>query len=175
MPQNQNAKLHGVLSSSSVSGNIQGGDLSAGLTLPQTRLETDYERLINKPQINGIELSGSKSSQDLYIVSENTTAGWNANPQYLPKRGEICIYTDYTVRQDDLGNTITYPGIKVGDGNSYLIDMPFVGAETRYMLLEQLRIHEENTSIHVTQAEKEFWNNKLNYDISNEELILTRY
>lgn len=174
MPQNQNPKLYGVLSSSSVSGSLRGGELSAGLSIPQSRLETDYERLSNKPKINGVTLSGDMSLMDLRIVSENTTDGWNSNPQYLPKQGEICIYLDYATAQDDMGNIITYPGIKIGDGNSYLIDMPFVGAETRYILLERIREHELNTNIHVSPEEKEFWNNKLNYNITGEELVLTR-
>lgn len=174
MSRNQNAELRGILSTSSVSGVLQGGGLSAGLSLPQTRLETDYERLVNKPRINGVELVGAKTSQDLHIVSENTTAGWNADPHYLPKQGEICVYLDYEIVQDDMGNTLTYPGIKIGDGNSYLIDMPFVGAETRYLLLRRLRDHEQNAVVHITQAEREFWNNKLNYDAVGEELILTR-
>lgn len=134
----------------------------------------DYSRAINKPQINGVELSGNKTSSDLGIVSENTTEGWSANPQYLPKAGEICIYTDYMTVKDDLGRDITFPGIKVGDGNSYLVDMPFVGAETRYLIINAIREHESNTQIHITQNEREFWNNKLNYDIAGDELILTR-
>ena len=177
MPQNQNAQLYGTLSASSVSGTLNdGGNLSAGLTIPQTVLETDYNRLANKPQINGVELVGNKTSQDLYLVSENTTVGWNENPLYLPKRGEICVYTDHTMITDDLGNTFAYPGIKIGDGNAYLIDLPFAGDDIRYEILQQLRAHTSNTAIHITQAEREFWNKKLNYeyDDAEETLILNR-
>lgn len=174
MPQNQNVLLYGTLSSSSVSGNLQSGNMSASLSIPQSRVELDYERLINKPRINGVELSGNKTSQDLFIVSENSTEGWASMAQYLPKQGEICIYTDYKTFQDDLGNTIVCPGIKIGDGNSYLIDLPFTDAELRHEVLQRLSDHEQNTTIHITQAEREFWNNKLNYDAVGEELILTR-
>lgn len=175
MPENQNAQLYGILSASSVSGTLNGdGRISGGLSLPHTTLETDYNRLVNKPSINGVELSGEKSAQDLYIVSENTTAGWGENPMYLPKRGEICVYTDHHSVTDDMGNVLVYPGIKIGDGNAYLIDLPFVGDDTRYLILHQLQAHEANTAIHITQAEREFWNNKLNYNIDSEELILTR-
>lgn len=177
MPQNQNAQLYGTLSASSVSGTLQGNEnLSAGLTLPHVVLETDYNRLQNKPQINGVELVGNKTSQDLYLVSENTTAGWNENPLYLPKRGEICVYTDHTMITDDLGNTFAYPGIKIGDGNAYLIDLPFIGDDIRYEILQQLRAHTSNTVIHITQEEREFWNRKLNYeyDDAEETLILNR-
>lgn len=166
--------VSGKLNSGSISGKLQNGGMSGTISLPKVIGVSDYNALTNKPSINGVTLSGNMSTQDLQIVSENTTAGWNSNPQYLPKKGEICIYTDYMTIQDDMGNDVTYPGIKIGDGNSYLIDMPFVGDETRYLLLRRLQGHENNTDIHIQSGEREFWNNKLNYDINNEELILTR-
>lgn len=166
--------ISGNLSSGTLRGNLQNSGLSGKISIPQTYVNTDYEKLTNKPQINGVELVGNKTAQDLYLVSENTTAGWNSNPQYLPKAGEICIYTDYATIQDDLGNDIVCPGIKVGDGNSYLIDMPFVGDETRYLLLQRIRAHEQNMAIHVSAEDRAFWNNKLNYDAVGEELIFNR-
>lgn len=155
-------------------GRLNSGGLNGQLTIPKNTGTISYNQLLNKPSINGVELSGDVTSQDLYIVSENTTAGWNSNPQYLPKAGEICIYTDYMTIQDDLGNDIVCPGIKVGDGNSYLIDMPFVGDETRYLLLRRIQQHEDNIAMHIQPGEREFWNNKLNYDVTSEVLILTR-
>lgn len=156
-------------------GKLNSGSLHGSLSIPKTSSVADYNSLVGKPSINGVTLAGNVTSQDLHIVSENTTDGWNSNPQYLPKAGEICVYTDYMAIQDDMGNDIImYPGIKIGDGNSYLIDMPFVGEETRNLLLEMIRNHESNANIHVSQNEREFWNSKLNYDILGEELILTR-
>lgn len=35
--------------------------------VPQERIENDYEKLENKPQINGIELSGNKTTEQLGI------------------------------------------------------------------------------------------------------------
>lgn len=164
--------LRGKLSSGSLKGSLNSGSLSGDISVPLQSATTDYNALLNKPSINGVELSGNKTSQDLFIVSENTTSGWNSMPSYIPKRGEICIYTDYATIQDDMGNDIVCPGIKVGDGNAYLIDMPFVGAEIRYEILQRLKLHEENTTVHITQAEREFWNNKLNYEYDETEEIL---
>lgn len=176
MPSISTGNLHGTLSTGSLRGGLNTGSLNGGLNVPKTAtvLEKDYNKLINKPQINGVELIGNKTSQDLYIVSENTTAGWNSTPLYLPKLGEICVYTDHTTVQDDMGHDITYPGIKIGDGNSYLIDMPFVGDDIRYLLLQRIKSHEDNTIVHITQEERVFWNNKLNLDVDDEELILNR-
>ena len=135
---------------------------------------TNYNRLANRPQINGITLSGNQTVADLRIVSEDTTAGWNDKLDYVPKRGEIVLYTDRETITDEQGNTIMVPGIKIGDGNAYLVDLPFQDEATRSKALEELKNHEANTSIHVTEDEKEFWNAKLNYDVAGDELIFTR-
>ena len=173
---------NGNLSGTITPRNAIGGRLSTSSTLSGTPIPSggggtsNYENLRNKPQINGVELSGNKTSSDLGIVSENTTAGWNENPLYLPKQGEICVYTDYTVLVDDRGRTVSYPEIKIGDGNAYLIDLPFVGTAMRYAILNKLNAHENNQTIHITQEEREFWNNKINTDneVQGEILVLTR-
>ena len=171
----RNGNLSGTITPrNAIGGRLTTSSTLSGTPIPSGGGTTNYENLRNKPQINGVELVGNKNAVDLSLVSENSTAGWNANPQYLPKPGEICIYTDAVVVTDDLGNTITYPDIKIGDGNTYLIDKPFVTAGVRYTVLNALWEHENNHVIHITQEEREFWNNKLNTDVSGEELILNR-
>ena len=104
----------------------------------------------------------------------DTTANWNAARSFIPMRGEIIIYTDHSSMDDGYGNMINVPGIKIGDGSAYLIDLPFVGADVRYQILTELREHSGNTEIHVTGIEKEFWNNKLNYTINDGNLTFNR-
>ena len=120
---------------------------------------SDYEKLKNKPSINEVELIGAQTSESLHIVSENTTAGWAQTPSYAPKRGEFIIYTDYN------GGT----AIKVGDGQTYVADLPFVGDS-------QFEDHINNTTVHITAQERAFWNDKLNCLLNepNEELIINR-
>ena len=169
------AELKGNLSAGTLGGALSGsGRMSGSVSVPKAQLVKDYNQLANKPQINGVTLSGNLTSGDLQIVSENTTSGWNSNPQYLPKKGEICIYTDYYILQDNMGNDVAYPAVKIGDGNAYLIDAPFLGEAERYIILQRLDGHINNSTIHVTPEEKVFWNNKLNYNVVDEELILTR-
>jgi hypothetical protein len=122
---------------------------------------TDYEKLKNKPSINGVVLIGDKTSVDLNIVSENTESGWAGTPTYVPKKGEICLYTD-------TGK------IKIGDGSVCLVDLPFIGEEAVDEVKELLRKHIEDQNIHVTQDEKNFWNAKLNYDVNGEMLVFNR-
>lgn len=127
---------------------------------------SDYNSLRNKPTLNGVEIAGNLTSQSLYIVSENTVAGWASNPTYIPKAGELVLYTDYA--HDDQGNPI--PALKVGDGNAYVADIPFVDEDVRVTLLA----HINDTVSHVTDAERAFWNNKLNYEVDGEELFFNR-
>ena len=87
-------------------------------------------------------------------------------PTYIPALGEIVIYTD----RNTIGNVV-YQGIKIGDGLAYVVDLPFVGDDVYQMILNRIEDHVNNTNIHVTQDEKNRWNNKLNYSINNEELI----
>lgn len=122
---------------------------------------TDYEKLKNKPSINGVVLIGDKTSVDLNIVSENTESGWAGTPMYVPKNGEICLYTD-------TGK------IKIGDGSVCLVDLPFIGEAAVDEVKDLLRKHIEDQNIHVTQDEKNFWNAKLNYDVNGEILVFNR-
>lgn len=56
-----------------------------------------------------------------------TTSGWNSQPSLVAERSAIYIYSDY--RNISINNTTKYvPGIKVGDGISNLIDLPFIDA-----------------------------------------------
>ena len=78
-----------------------------------------------------------------------STATWNSQPQLISARGYIYIYSDY--RQNDQEQNVA--AIKVGDGTSYLIDMPFTD--------ELLYGHVADNSIHVTSSDKANWNNKV--------------
>ena len=91
-------------------------------------------------------------------IEFGTTAEWNARPDYRPVAGMIVVYTDYDSYVDEqTGETIYTPGIKIGDGNAYLIDKAFVGGDT----LHALENHIADSDVHVTLEEKEKWNNKV--------------
>ena len=107
-------------------------------------------------------------------AKRGTTAEWNSERLFVPMRGEIIIYMDHGHIQDRQGNTIYVPGVKIGDGSAYLIDLPFVNDDVAYGILEELRQHTGNQVVHITQSEREFWNNKLNVTVENGNLILNR-
>ena len=108
------------------------------------------------------------------LAMRDTTAHWDEKRSFIPMRGEIIIYTDHGQIEDEFGNVVNVPGIKIGDGSAYLIDLPFVNDDVRYQILTELRLHSGNRDIHVTSEEKTFWNNKLNCTVDNGNLILNR-
>ena len=67
-------------------------------------------------------------------MKRDTTANWNNARGFIPFAGEIIIYTDYssyTVTEE--GQTVTkyVPNIKIGTGNAYVQDLPFVDKDLR--------------------------------------------
>lgn len=119
----------------------------------------NYERLTNKPQINGVELVGDKSAYDLglaYKIKYDTSEGWANNVSYIPMEGELIIYTDI-------------PAIKVGDGLAYAVDLPFVTDDMRDLFIN----HMQDAVVHVTQDDRDFWDNKVRCYISYDTLVFT--
>lgn len=101
------------------------------------------------------------------LVHYDTTAHWNAQLQLIAVKGHVYVYSDY---QTIDGQPVA--GFKVGDGTSYLIDLPFAAGNTT-----ALNDHISNTVIHVTGEDKTFWNNKVTCFISAvdaEHLIFTK-
>lgn len=92
----------------------------------------------------------------------NTVEGWRAQVGLVGQANTIYIYTDY--QEDEDGNPIA--GVKVGDGNAYLIDAPFL--DTIYYE------HVNDTDIHITAEEREFWNNKVRcyYSLLDDETVV---
>lgn len=112
----------------------------------------------------------AESENNAYIKT-GTTAEWNSQVGFVPDDGMIIVYTDKGQVEKD-GQIINIPKIKIGDGNSYCVDLPFIDDD----LFDIINKHINDTTIHVTQEEKDFWSNKLNSSdsITEENLIFTR-
>jgi len=89
-------------------------------------------------------------------IEFGTTAQWNSRPDYRPVEGMIVVYTDYA--KDSQGKDVY--GIKVGDGNAYLKDKGFIAGN----IADILREHINNEVIHITEAERQRWDNKINLE-----------
>lgn len=141
-------------------------------------VSSDYETLTNKPQINGVELVGNKTSAEIgVLVRTDTTANWESASGFIPRKGEVIVYEDYqtktyTVEEygEQVTRTVNIPAIKIGTGNAYVQDLAFVGDDIR----DRLMSHINDMNLHVTLGEKAFWSNKINvddaYDIAHGEL-----
>ena len=99
-----------------------------------------------------------------------STQGWNDQRFLVGQIGTFYIYSDKFTKQitdPETGEVtqIVVPGIKLGDGNAYLIDLPFLN---------------EQYTISITEEEKRRWNNKLSfgqnsstYTVQQENLVFT--
>ena len=68
----------------------------------------------------------NKTLKTRILLKTDTTANWDkAADSFIPKEGEVCIYSD-RIQLDD-GSYV--PGIKVGDGTSYINELEFMGDE----------------------------------------------
>lgn len=107
----------------------------------------------------------------------DTTANWSNAKGFIPLAGEIIIYVDYKTikkKENDIEVENLVPGIKVGDGQTYVQDLPFVDDFLRKELLE----HMGDMNVHVTPEERDYWNNKINVtdatEVINGALIFNR-
>lgn len=112
-------------------------------------------------QLNSNTLPLDVQLGTVYVIGGNkvlyaSTATWNSRSQLRSEMGYIYIYSDY--RKTEQGQNIA--AMKVGDGSAYLIDLPFTDELLYDHLLDTIR--------HITQSEREFWNEKVRCYIDEE-------
>lgn len=113
------------------------------------------------------EIVGDITGKNIMI---GTTAEWQAHSAYIAPEGTLCIYTDASSYTDGDDNRIVVPGLKISNGVNTIVDSPFIGDDIRKILND----HINDQVRHITSAERTFWNNKINCDMNNENLILNR-
>ncbi len=103
----------------------------------------------------------------------DTKANWAAARGFIPLAGEVIVYNDYKVKTytveeygEQVEKTVLIPNIKIGDGVTYVQDLPFVDTDLR----DTLMAHINDTELHTTLQEKLFWNNKINVDDAYEQM-----
>jgi hypothetical protein len=133
--------------------------------------QADWNNLLNRPT--------------LPIVRYNSTEYWIAHGDSVPEAGAIIIFYDaYHYEDQDI------PGIKVGNGVTYLNNLPFINSASSAQieqeieqltqeveeLTETVQEHTADSTLHVSDEDRERWDNKVSVMASstdNEELILT--
>lgn len=108
------------------------------------------------------------------VYQSKTKEEWNSDISKVSEKNVLYIYSNYKIIEKEDGEQVFFPGLKVGDGKTYLIDLPFVNNPN----LEQSFLdHINNKIIHVSLADRQFWNNKLNLvdlELHDENLVLNR-
>ena len=129
--------------------------MSASLRSTGIVVEKDYEKLDNLPKINHVTLIGDKSSEDLQFIVSKTTEEWASTPTAMSFPNTIYVYTDYK----EIGPNQYAPGFKIGDGTTYVADLPFVTAE----------------DARITQADIDKWNDAARVTVDEEHHRLVFY
>lgn len=130
-------------------------DMSLDMEIRQV-VNMDYNELINKPSINGIELCGDRLTKDLGIVYDGTSAYWAGQIEFIPQSGAVVVYSDYATIDDKL-----VPNMKIGDGTTYVVDLPFVSDDLRAVIAE----HITDKTTHISAADRARWDNKVTCDV----------
>ena len=150
-----------------------------GTVETRTRVEKDYNELINKPSIEGIILEGDITLPEIGIrsIQYHTEAEWNAQQTLLTAEGALYIYSDHTkVIDPTTGEVTVIPAIKIGDGVSYLSQLPFIGGggaspeveEKLDELTDTVDEHISDSPIHVSDEDRDEWNSKIRARIDSE-------
>lgn len=115
------------------------------------------------------EIGSGASGSSICKIHYGTTEYWNAQPLLIGEKSHIYVYTDYAVTKNG-EKSVLVPNIKIGDGNAYLIDNPFVATSVE----ELVDLHINDTTQHITEEERNLWNNKVECHLSesNSETIV---
>lgn len=133
------------------------------LTTSTTLYSTDKVMIIGSEDEHLVTMQTLQDYLNAHLKKQilfNTTAAWNAQGLLVSEPDTLYIYTDHQI--DSQGNKIA--GIKVGDGNAYLIDMPF----TDEVIME----HINDNVRHITAAERAFWNNKVSCYLADGDRVI---
>lgn len=143
---------------------------------------------INQAQVNGLPskltsiVSELSSKQDILVA---TSQQWKSQRSFKPRNGQIVIWSDKSIvvssweEDGHLASAeVAVPGIKIGNGNAYNLDLPFVEDDIAVQLSSHIQ-----SRMHITAEERADWSHKITVgDINDPEddgvidetLIITR-
>ena len=121
---------------------------------------------VSQSMVGSLVLSGRSSDIPIHY---GTTEYWNSQRELVGKKSHIYVYSDFGETGID-GKIVAVPNIKIGDGNAFLIDNPFITASVE----ELLKMHIDDSSVHISADERDFWNNKVRayIDPENPEILI---
>ena len=162
-----------------------GATINVNFGSVQTRTlgTNDYNDLNNKPSIEGVTLEGNILLPDLNAATllHHTEAEWDAQQALITGEGVIYVYSDHTTVIGPGGEVTLVPAIKIGDGVSYLSDLPFIGGGASPEIEQELHDletvvsgHLADTSAHVSPFDRIKWNRTVSarQDETNPEMLI---
>lgn len=93
------------------------------------------------------------------VHKHDIEAHWKLATNFSPLAGEMIIY--------DPDENNENARIKIGDGKTNVNDLPFIKDYATSSLIEN---HEKDTTIHITELERQTWNSKSNFSGSYNDL-----
>lgn len=103
-------------------------------------------------------------NKGLDSIRVDSTVAWSTQTSYVPPKGQLIIYMDGTTVDG-----VTYPKFKVGDGNAYVVDLPFTEGDFE----AQLQAHLANQSAHLSAIDRTKLENSVVVSLEDENLILS--
>lgn len=103
-------------------------------------------------------------TKGLDSIRVDTTASWSTQVEYVPPVGQLIIYLDGTTVDG-----VSYPKFKVGDGNAFVVDLPFTEGDFE----AQLQTHLANQAIHLSTLDRTKLENSVVVSLEDENLILS--
>ena len=102
------------------------------------------------------------------FIKIGTREQWRAQPSFVSEAGVLYIYSNYKTKEEN-DQIIYIPGIKIGDGVTYIEDLPFLNEDIEGRVYQ----HISNNVAHISSEERTFWNNKVRCYNDDENLIFT--
>lgn len=143
--------IYGEIGRQQIGGSITSPKVSVSVAQHSVSGSADDERNIggNASLIQRITGELNLPSGGRKEVISGTTEEWNSRPNYISVKDIVYVYTDHNVID---GQPV--PGIKIGDGVTFLIDLPFVtgGCEVTE---EQINFWNEKVSVFIDPNDPE--------------------
>ena len=123
---------------------------SGGLQLKATLEKGPY----GVPLLNGVPLVGSVDLPQIGLraIYYDKTENWNRQLDFIGQEGCLYIYSDYAIKEDDEGNEIRIPNVKIGDGTTPLIDTAYLVSDRADNLINSIMAELEEQLTENVQA-----------------------
>lgn len=118
----------------------------------------DTELAVERPETvvldSGIAVEVGGGAAGAIGLTQKTVSEWSeTDTKTVSEKGHIYVYSDYYTDSEG----VAHPAMRIGDGKAYIADLPVAGVTVSDV--DAIVEHINNADIHITQQERERWNN----------------